>query len=213
MFEYGHLFKSDAYKDEALADGVEKNLVELQEFYDRSMAKIGQIHRNTGLTLKGKVDAFAELKMEIAKELGDWSKGTAGYSEQIARIERDAIPTRHPKDDFAHEMRAQEIRRYLRQLDPAAAEAEFMSAAESGDDEFLQAIVYSPIKFKFATSDLVAKVSRQRWEREFPTEAAKLADLQAAHGETISALGSVRSDLAKAGLELRVEDLTQAAAA
>lgn len=49
-------------------------------------------------------------------------------------------PTRHPKDDAAHELRAREIRDVLRTLDPAELEARVRAAAESGDDELLQAL-------------------------------------------------------------------------
>jgi hypothetical protein len=213
MFEFGHLFKPEAYKSEGMATGVMEKLDELLKLYDRSMAKITLIHRNTGLTAVGKVTAFKELKAELAKELAGWSKSISGYSEQIKRIEAEAHPTRHPKDDVAHENRAREIRDHLRGLDPTDAEAEFMSAAEAGNSELVQAILYAPVRFKFATADLVAKVSRQQWEREFPADASKLRDLQAAHGETTSALNSVRADLRKAGLEVRAEDLGTAEAA
>lgn len=213
LYEFSHLFKPDAYRSETLAEGVQSNLDELQKFYDKAMARIAVIRRNAGLTLKGKADAFAKLKDELTKELQEWAGRKKGYAAEIKQIEAAAQPTRHQRDDAAHESRAREIRDHLRSLDPAAAEAEFLAAAEAGNSELLQAVLYSPIKFHFATADLVAKVSRQQWERERPDDAARLADLRRAQSEVQSALGSVKADMGKQGLELRVEHLGSAAAA
>jgi hypothetical protein len=213
MFEFGHLFKPEAYKSEGVANGVMEKLDDLLKLYDRSMAKITLIHRNTGLTAVGKQGAFRELKAELAKELTGWAKFLNGYDEQIKRIEAAAVPTRHPRDDAAWEIRAAEIRTYLRTLDPVEVEGKVLAAAEIGDDELLQAVTYSPIPFKLSTEGLIEKVSRQRWEGEYPDEAAKLADLQTARAEALSALGSVRAELRKQGLEVRAEDLSLSDAA
>lgn len=87
-------------------------------------------------------------------------------------------------------------------------EARVLAAAETGDDELLQALTLSPIPFRLATAGLLEKISTQRWEREFPADANKLHDLQRAQGEVLSAPGSVRAELARQGLELRAEDLS-----
>lgn len=63
-----------AYRSEDLAEGVQSKLDELQTLYDRSMAKITQIHRNKGLTVTGKQEAFKKLKAELATELKEWAK-------------------------------------------------------------------------------------------------------------------------------------------
>jgi hypothetical protein len=105
MLEFGHLYKSDAYKSETVADGVEENLIELQQFHDRSMARIAQIRRNDGLTTKGKEDAFANLRAELTKELRDWIERKKGYGEEIKRLEAAAQPTRHRQDDPVWELR------------------------------------------------------------------------------------------------------------
>ncbi len=202
LYEFGHLFKVDLYRSEDLAEGVAQRLDQLQSFYDKAMARVLQIRRNASLTARGKSEQFAKLKGELATELAEWSKVADGYDEQAKRIEAEAHPTRHPKDDAAHELRQREIRDALRAMDPAAAEAEFLAAAESGKSELVSAVLYSPVKFNFVTEDLAQKVLRQQWERESPADADKLADLQRAQQEIQSALRSVGSDLARQGVDV-----------
>ncbi len=132
MYEFAHLFKPSAYKSEELANGVKQNLDELQTFYDKAMAKITQIRRNTGLTLIGKQDAFAKLKADLTKELQEWNENRKGYAVQIERIEAEAKPTRHRQDDPVYEQRQREIRDILRTLDVTEIEARVREAAETG---------------------------------------------------------------------------------
>lgn len=195
LYEYGHIHKSELYRAEKIANGVLSHLDGLQIFHDKALAKLTQINRNRGLTAVGKQDAFKTVKVELAKELSDLGKPLSGYAAQIEKIESSALPTRHPKDDAAHESRQREIRDLLRAMDAAAAEAEFMAAAESGNHEMVAAVLYSPVKFNFVTKDLATKVMRQQWAREFPDDADELHDLQHARQELDSAIKSVAADL------------------
>lgn len=214
MYSFAHIWKASLYRDEELADGVKQQLDKLQQFHDRALARITLVNKNPGLTGRGKRDEFARLKDDLTKELQAWFTFEKGYAEQIERIEANMNPTRHPKDDAVWELRQREIRDYLRTLDPTEVEALVRKAAENGDDELLQAVTYSPIPFQLATAGLIDEISHQRWEREFPDDAAKLADLRHAAGEALSALRSVQRDLHTHGLEIAAEasSIDQAAA-
>ena len=202
LYEFGHLFKSELYRSEEVADGMQSHLDGLQQFHDRALARLTQINRNRNLTAIGKQDAYKKLREELTKELGDIGKPLSGYAAQIEKLESNALPTRHPKDDAAYEFRQREIRDLLRGMDRTAAEAEFMSAAESGNAEVLAAVLYSPVKFSFVTEDLATEVLRQQWSREFPEDADKLADLKHARSELDSAIKSAEVDLARHGISV-----------
>jgi hypothetical protein len=213
MYEFAHIHNPSLYKSETMADGVQAHLDDLQKLSDKFAARIAQIRTDRNLTVAGQQDALAKLRADIEKELSDWGAFQKHYVSQIERLESEAQPKRHPKDDAAYELRQREIRDVLRTLDPVDLEARILEAAENGEDELLHAFIHSPVRFRLATADLIAKIQRQQWERQFPNDAASLHDLKQAQQEVQSALGSVRAGLRKQGLETRPDALTGAEAA
>ena len=110
-------------------------------------------------------------------------------------------------DDTVAEMRQREIRDILRSLDPIDVEAQYLAAAQTGDELFLSAIEESPIPFSFATKGLVDRVRFSRLEKAYPEQATKLADLRTAQSNVSSALKSVTHDLKQQGVEIASEGL------
>ena len=213
MFSFTFIHQPKLYKSEDLARGVGKLLDELDTIFVSAKSKIKAIRGSGEFTQKGKAAALAELSPEVERQVKDWRRTIDGYEEQIRQLNEEMQPKRNRHDDVVGEMRQAEIRVHLRTLDPLQAEAEFMTAAERGDETFLAAVEDSPVPFTFAAKDLVEKVRFRRLATQYPEQAAKLADLETMKESATSALATVRNELAKSGVETRPDAISQSQAA
>ena len=213
LYQYGHLFKSNAYNSEGIGTGVLQNLDQLDVAHKLALAEIQKIQSNRNLTSQGKVSAFRTLAEKTNESLAELDRTLAGYADQVDRLEEAVKPKRHPRDDIAYQLELREIRDQIRLLDPIEQEAFFHAALESGNLQIMEAVRYAPIPFKFASAEMIGKIEAQQQAIQFPEETARLADLRLANRETSSAISSLKAVLLKQGLVLRRQDVSVAVAA
>ncbi len=213
LYPWGHVHTPTLFNSEDMAEGARERTDKLDGIFNSATTRIKAIKTDGMLTTKGMQSAFADLRVEIQKELNGWQSALGDYADQIRQLKEAMAPTRHRRDDIAWQLELREIRDYFRTLDPLDQEAFYRQAAEEGTDQILEAIEHSPLPFRFATKNLIDKISTQRLERQYPEQAAKLADLLTAQETAGSALKSVRAELAAQGIETRGEDPTVADAA
>ena len=213
LYQFGHLFKRDAYGDEGIANGVQKSLDEIDIARTLAIEEIKKIQGSREFTSQGKVAAFRSLAEKIDERLTNLQKVIGGYGDQIGRLEETIKPQRHPVDDLAWQLECREIRDHINALDPVAREAFVLSAIESGNQQVMEAVLFAPSPLTCATQDMMDRMNEQRAAHQFPEETAQLKDLRRASRETSSALGSVHAALGQHGLVLDRQDLVGAAAA
>lgn len=213
MFTFDFIHQPRLYKSEDIARGISKSLDELDAIFVSAKSKIKAIKDSGTYTAAGKKIELAELAKEIARQVQDWEKVIDGYNEFARQLNEEMQPKRNREDDVVGEMRQAEIRVHLRSLDPLQAEAEFMIAAERGDETFLAAIEESPIEFTFSTKDLIEKVKFRRLSAAYPEQAQKVADLRVATHSATSALKTVGNELAKEGVNILADPISRAQAA
>ncbi len=213
LYQYGHLFKPNAYNSEGIGTGVLSNLDQLDVAHKLAMAEIQKIQSNRNLTSQGKFSAFRALAEKTDESLAELDRTLAGYADQVQHLEEAVKPKRHPRDDIAYQLEMREIRDHIKSLDPLDQDAFILAALESGNLQIMEAVRYAPIPFKFASGEMIEKIQTRQQAIQHPDETARLADLRLANRETSSAISSVKAVLGQQGLVLRRQDVSVAVAA
>lgn len=213
LFEFAHMFKRSAYHNEDIAKGALKHLDRLAAIHKMGLETAAKLQRSPNLTANGKVAEFRKLGASLDKEIADIEKLLPNYSKMADEVEFQIRPGRHPREDVAWQLELREIRDYVRSLDIAEQEAFVLGAVEAGDMQILEAVRFSPIKFRFATEEAMAKIDAARQRVQFPEETQRLADIRRAQQEVRSALGSVKKALGERGIVLGRQDQPGAEAA
>lgn len=213
LYEYQHLFKPSAYRNAEVAKAVRRRLDELEDVYKFGLKDTKTIAQSTHLTREGKVDAYKKAGAEVTSLLKPIENVVSAYGDRI-REARDVInPRPHDRNDLAWQLEKQEVRMYLRGLDPAIRDQFILVAIERGDLLVLEAIKYSPIPNEFGAQELIDKITARQIELQHPDASEEIREMERAQGEVQSALASVRAELARRGLKMDAEPLTEADAA
>ena len=213
LYQFGHLFKANAYNSEGIGTGVLQNLDQLDVAHKLALAEIQKIQSNRNLTSQGKVSAFRTLADKTDESIAELDRTLAGYADQVQQLEEAVKPKRHPRDDIAYQLEMREIRDHIKSLDPVEQDAFVLVALESGVAQVLEAVRYSPVPFKFASGEMIEKIEARQQAIQHPEETARLSDLRLANRETSSAISSVKAALLQQGLVLRRQDVSVAVAA
>ncbi len=213
LYPFDLIFKPTVFADELYATGVKNRLDELEAIYNDSLAAGRAINQSGQYTRQGKQAKLKELLAGTQRQLQEFAATNVGYARTIEQIKDGMVLGKDKPNDVVGELRKQEIRLQMRQMDPVDQEVEYRTAVERNDYLFMDAIEQSPIRFNFATQALIDKVIFQRMERAHPKDAEKLKDVTQALDMMEGGVKSVRAALASAGLDLTVLDqsITQAA--
>ena len=208
MYDFGHAHAPHTYTDPDLSEDVERRTDELDKAHAEAVGAAKKIGKNSGLTVTGKQQALTVLEVKTKWNFKDWA-AHQDFSKKIEHVQAKMQLPRSRPDDPVGESRRREIRDWLKTLDPTDAEAEYIAASQTGNEQLIFAVEESPVPFQWLKPELIAKTREKRQARMFPNEVIELQDLELAQGNLKSALKSVEADLTRYKLDVAQDFLLE----
>ena len=209
MYNFGHAHSPHSYTDPDLGDDVERRTDELAKVHGTAVSAAKTIEASRSLTTPGKGEELVLLETKTRWTLKDWD-AHQDFSKKIEHVQAKMQLPRSRPDDPVWESRRREIRDWLKTLDPTDAEAEYIAASQTGNEQLIFAVEESPVPFQWLKPELIAKTREKRQARMFPNEAIELQDFELAQGNLKSALKSVEVDLRRHKLDVGQDFLLDA---
>ena len=209
-YSFVHIHDDAYYVNENVARDVKLLTDALEIIFDSASMKRSAIEVDSKFSAEGKSEARKELVAEIKQARQGWLGRLTPLDKQVAQIEKEMVLTAHRPDDVVGAIREMEMRAEIRKMDPTEVGIAYKSAAETGDDLFVNAVENSPLPFVFDKQEKVIDQVRQaRLERKFPDQAVMLKDLNLGRDNLQSAMRSVESNFRAQGLEIADDSVAE----
>lgn len=167
------------YQDDDVRTGQEKRLVRNIEILDRMKQKANAIRTDTNLSEAGMATQLRQLAKATLGEFGPLFEAAdsadKNYLSEYAELSK--IPDAPAgRSEIATLLREQELRIWIRSLPLATVMMHYITAAQSGDTEFIRAVRTAPGPALLPV-DFVERVERERLQMSQNDKLVRLESL------------------------------------